>query len=60
MWIFSTVLCVLVGIMVIAGVAYQIHLDKISKRRKKEYREEKRGRQIASVEPQSDDFFLVE
>ncbi|XP_013875686.1 T-lymphocyte activation antigen CD80 isoform X2 [Austrofundulus limnaeus] len=43
MWIFSTGLCVVVGIMVIAGVAYQIHLDNISKRRKKEYREEKRG-----------------
>lgn len=49
MWIFSTVLCVVVGIMVIAGVIYQIHLDKISKRRKKEYREQ-RGRQITSNE----------
>ncbi|XP_021171425.2 ICOS ligand [Fundulus heteroclitus] len=45
MWIFSTVLSVLVAIMVIAGVCYQIKLDKISKRLKKEYQEEpQRGR----------------
>ncbi|KAM4738759.1 ICOS ligand-like isoform 2-T2 [Anableps anableps] len=44
MWIFSTVLCVVVAIMVISGVYYQIHLDKISKRRKKEYEEPQRGR----------------
>ncbi|XP_039984204.1 ICOS ligand-like isoform X2 [Xiphias gladius] len=37
MWIFSTALCVVVGVMVIAGVAYQIHLDRISKRKKDEY-----------------------
>ncbi|XP_029987163.1 ICOS ligand-like isoform X2 [Sphaeramia orbicularis] len=37
MWIFSTALCVVVGVMVIAGVAYQIHLDRISKRRRKQY-----------------------
>ncbi|XP_004068439.1 ICOS ligand-like [Oryzias latipes] len=43
MWIFSTVLCVVVGIMVMAGVAYQIHLDRLTKRRKKENREEQRG-----------------
>lgn len=34
MWMFSTGLCVAVGIMVGAGVAYQIHLDRISKKRK--------------------------
>ncbi|XP_024134600.1 ICOS ligand [Oryzias melastigma] len=43
MWIFSTVLCVVVGIMVMVGVAYQIHLDRVTKRRKKEKREEQRG-----------------
>lgn len=37
MWIFSTALCAVVGVMVIAGVAYQIHLDRISKRRRKQY-----------------------
>lgn len=46
MWIFSTVLCVVVGIMVMAGVAYQIHLDRLTKRRKKENREEQRGEQM--------------
>ncbi|XP_072294199.1 uncharacterized protein [Eucyclogobius newberryi] len=34
MWMFSTGLCVAVGIMVGAGVAYQIHLDRLSKKRK--------------------------
>ncbi|XP_069006897.1 ICOS ligand-like [Embiotoca jacksoni] len=43
MWIFSTALCVVVGLMVIAGVVYQIHLDRISKRKKKEYQQSKRG-----------------
>ncbi|XP_058495308.1 butyrophilin-like protein 2 [Solea solea] len=37
MWIFSTALCVVVGVMVIVGVAYQINLDRVSKRKKKEY-----------------------
>ncbi|KAM3619130.1 uncharacterized protein V6R79_003447 [Siganus canaliculatus] len=36
-WIFSTGLCVVVGIMVVAGVVYQIHLDRISKRKKREF-----------------------
>ncbi|XP_008405827.1 CD276 antigen-like [Poecilia reticulata] len=44
MWIFSTVLCVVVAIMVLSGIYYQIHLDKISKMRKKEYEEPRRGR----------------
>lgn len=46
MWMFSTGLCVVVGIMVIAGVAYQIHLDKISKRKKEEHKQQRRGKQI--------------
>lgn len=37
MWIFSTALSVVVGVMVIVGVWYQIHLDRISKRKKKEF-----------------------
>uniref|UniRef100_UPI0037E8D587 ICOS ligand-like isoform X1 n=2 Tax=Semicossyphus pulcher TaxID=241346 RepID=UPI0037E8D587 len=40
MWIFSTVLSVVVGVMVVIGVGYQIHLDRISKRKKKEYQYE--------------------
>ncbi|XP_061593869.1 ICOS ligand-like [Cololabis saira] len=43
MWIFSTALCVVVGILVAAGIAYQIHLDKISKQRKHKYQEQQRG-----------------
>ncbi|XP_017278882.1 ICOS ligand [Kryptolebias marmoratus] len=43
MWIFSTALCVVVGLMVFAGVIYQIHLDKISKRRKEEHEDSLRG-----------------
>ncbi|KAM8888124.1 ICOS ligand-like [Synchiropus picturatus] len=39
MWIFSTALCVVVGVMVAVGVAYQIHLDRVSKRKKLEYQE---------------------
>ncbi|XP_060886262.1 ICOS ligand-like [Labrus mixtus] len=37
MWIFSTALSVVVGVMVIVGVWYQIHLDRISKRNRKEF-----------------------
>ncbi|XP_074525253.1 ICOS ligand-like [Halichoeres trimaculatus] len=40
MWIFSTALSVVVGVMVVVGVGYQIHLDRISKRKKKEYQYE--------------------
>lgn len=43
MWMFSTGLCVVVGAMVIAGVAYQIHLDRISKKKKKEFQATQRG-----------------
>lgn len=37
MWIFSMALCVVVGVMVMAAVAYQIHLDRMSKKKKKQY-----------------------
>ncbi|XP_070817049.1 ICOS ligand-like isoform X1 [Chaetodon trifascialis] len=45
MWIFSTALCAVVGVMVVVGVAYQVHLDRISKRKKREYQHQqgKRG-----------------
>ncbi|XP_070688852.1 ICOS ligand-like isoform X2 [Pempheris klunzingeri] len=43
MWIFSTALCAVVGVMVVIGVAYQIHLDRISKRKKHEYEHANRG-----------------
>lgn len=44
MWIFSTALCAVVGVMVAAGVAYQIHLDRMTKKRKNEYEDANRGR----------------
>ncbi|XP_020774447.2 T-lymphocyte activation antigen CD80 isoform X2 [Boleophthalmus pectinirostris] len=44
MWMFSTGLCVAVGIMVGAGVAYQIHLDRISKKRRVLYESTKAQR----------------
>ncbi|KAK5870341.1 hypothetical protein PBY51_024986 [Eleginops maclovinus] len=44
MWIFSTALCVVVGVMVLTGVAYQINLDRISKRKKQDFeKEQSRG-----------------
>lgn len=46
MWIFSTALCAVVGVMVAIGVAYQIHLDKISKKKKLEYQRSKRGKPL--------------
>ncbi|XP_041861132.1 ICOS ligand-like [Melanotaenia boesemani] len=43
MWLFSTALCVVVAFMVIAAVAYQIHLDRLHKRRSKEFKQTERG-----------------
>nr|XP_046246719.1 ICOS ligand-like [Scatophagus argus] len=43
MWIFSTALSVVVGVLVMVGVAYQIHLDRISKRKKREHQHANRG-----------------
>lgn len=43
MWIFSTALCAVVGIMVAVGVGYQIHLDRVSKRKKKNFEKHQRG-----------------
>ncbi|XP_077464050.1 V-set domain-containing T-cell activation inhibitor 1-like [Stigmatopora argus] len=34
LWVFSTALCVVVGVMVAAGLVYQIHLDRVSKKKK--------------------------
>lgn len=42
MWMFSTGLCVAVGILVAVGVGYQIHLDRISKKRRVLYESSKR------------------
>lgn len=44
MWMFSTGLCVAVAVMVGAGLAYQIHLDRISKKRRVLYENTQRGR----------------
>ncbi|XP_037104586.1 uncharacterized protein LOC119121278 isoform X2 [Syngnathus acus] len=38
LWVFSTALCVVVGIMVAVGLGYQIHLDRVSKRKKIQHR----------------------
>lgn len=48
MWIFSTALCAVVGIMVAVGVGYQIHLDRVSKRKKKVFQQHQRGGGIYS------------
>ncbi|XP_074492869.1 ICOS ligand-like [Sebastes fasciatus] len=40
MWMFSTGLCVVVGILVLVGVIYQIHLDRMSKKKKKEFQKQ--------------------
>uniref|UniRef100_A0AAV2L1V1 Ig-like domain-containing protein n=1 Tax=Knipowitschia caucasica TaxID=637954 RepID=A0AAV2L1V1_KNICA len=49
MWMFSTGLCVAVGIMVGAGVAYQIHLDRII-RKKHKFLEETEEEMLTSKE----------
>ncbi|KAM3875838.1 ICOS ligand-like [Diretmus argenteus] len=38
MWIFSTALCVVVGVMVLAALVYQIHLDRTHKKHHQGYR----------------------
>ncbi|XP_068600010.1 ICOS ligand-like [Brachionichthys hirsutus] len=43
MWIFSTALCAVVGVLVIVGVGYQIFLDRLSKRKKRDYEQSIRG-----------------
>lgn len=44
MWIFGTAISAVVGVMVIAGVVYQVHLDRVAKK-KKEY--QNRGRHFS-------------
>lgn len=44
MWIFSTALCAVVGVMVAVGVGYQIHLDRVSKRKKLEFQKQQSNR----------------
>lgn len=53
MWIFSTGLCAVVGVMVAVGVGYQIHLDRVSKRKKVEfqYQQSRRGRPLNKPPP---------
>ncbi|XP_054458050.1 uncharacterized protein LOC129094061 [Anoplopoma fimbria] len=60
MWIFSTALCTVVGVMVLVGVVYQIHLDRMSKRKKKEFqkgqnRGYKRRRPVEEVEEEEEE-----
>ncbi|XP_030583873.1 ICOS ligand-like isoform X2 [Archocentrus centrarchus] len=42
MWVFGTALCVVVGVMVIGGVLYQLHLDRMSKTEKEHKQPERR------------------
>lgn len=42
-WMFSTALSVVVGLMVLAGIAYQIRLDRINKRKEQEFQQANRG-----------------
>ncbi|XP_073332493.1 ICOS ligand-like [Pagrus major] len=44
LWMFSTGLCAVIGLMVVAGVVYQIHLDRVSKRKKLEFQNLKADR----------------
>lgn len=44
LWMFSTGLCAVVGVLVVVGVAYQIHLDRVSKRKKLEFQSMKADR----------------
>ncbi|XP_070764707.1 ICOS ligand-like [Enoplosus armatus] len=55
MWIFSTGLCVVVGVMVLAGVAYQIHLDRISKKKKREYQQQHPNRGYKRQSPDKEE-----
>ncbi|KAK2835923.1 hypothetical protein Q5P01_016407 [Channa striata] len=43
MWMFSTAMCVAVGLMVMAGVVYQIHLDRKSKKKEYTHQGQNRG-----------------
>ncbi|XP_077391617.1 ICOS ligand-like isoform X2 [Festucalex cinctus] len=44
LWVFSTALCAVVGVMVAVGLAYQIHLDRVSKRKKIQHLSRRRNR----------------
>lgn len=50
---FSTGLCVVVGILVLVGVIYQIHLDRMSKKKKKEFQKQNsyNGRHVGEFLP---------
>ncbi|XP_077439943.1 ICOS ligand-like isoform X2 [Vanacampus margaritifer] len=44
LWLFSTALCAVVGVMVAVGLGYQIHLDRVSKRKKIQHLSIRRNR----------------
>lgn len=44
MWMFSTGLSAVVGVMVAVGVGYQIHLDRVTKRKKLQFQHQQRER----------------
>ncbi|XP_068448942.1 ICOS ligand-like [Clinocottus analis] len=56
MWIFSTALCAVVGVLVSVGVVYQIHLDRISKRKKKQFqKQQSRGNKRLEEEEEEEE-----
>ncbi|KAK9518864.1 hypothetical protein VZT92_021632 [Zoarces viviparus] len=62
MWIFSTALCAVVGVMVLVGVIYQIHLDRMSKKKKKEFQKKhlNRGYKRRPEEEEEDEEVMEE
>ncbi|XP_068175270.1 ICOS ligand-like [Antennarius striatus] len=54
MWIFSTALCAVVGVLVIIGVGYQIFLDRLSKKKKIVYEQSIRGNKRRSPYPNTE------
>ncbi|XP_061634243.1 T-lymphocyte activation antigen CD80-like isoform X2 [Phyllopteryx taeniolatus] len=50
LWVFSTALCAVVGALVVVGLAYQIHLDRVSKKKKKQHLRNRRHRRRHDTE----------
>ncbi|XP_034387612.1 ICOS ligand-like [Cyclopterus lumpus] len=55
MWIFSTALCAVVGVMVSVGIGYQIHLDRKSKRKKSKRKKRKNTGNMRPDEEEEDE-----
>ncbi|KAL6107621.1 uncharacterized protein ACO6RY_18351 [Pungitius sinensis] len=55
MWIFSSALCAVVGVLVAVGVVYQIHLDRLSRRRRRESLKEPQNRGYKRRNPREEE-----